>query len=502
MRALLSVHDKTGLVPFAAALVGHGYELVASGGTAKLLAGAGLTVTTVEALTGFPELLGGRVKTLHPAVHAGILSRRSAADSADLAAHQLAPIDLVAVSLYPFEETVARGAAASDIIEEIDIGGITLLRAAAKNHALVTVVPGPDCYPEVLAALAAPEPTALATARRALAAKTFARTAAYDFLIARWLGAPLEIPGYAPAQELRYGENPHQAASFHAKDGRAPFVQYSGKELSYNNLLDLDAAWTAVSELARPGAVLVKHSSPCGIAMAETLPDAYLAALASDPVSAFGGILALNRPVDEALVAALGDLFLEVIAARSFTEGARARLLEKKKNCRVLAMTDAALLGTRQLKSAVGGLLVQDYDAALPDPAAWTVATQRAPSDAEREALAFAFHAVKHVKSNAIVLATPRGTDGVMATIGIGGGQTNRVDAVRQAIARAGVKAKGAVLASDAFFPFADSIAEATAAGIVAIAQPGGAIRDREVAEAADAAGMAMVFTGRRHFKH
>ena len=501
MRALLSVHDKTGLVPFAEALVAHGYALVASGGTAKALATAGLAVTTVEALTGFPELLGGRVKTLHPAVHAGILSRRSEADSADLAAHDLAPIDLVAVSLYPFEETVARGAGPSAIIEEIDIGGITLLRAAAKNHAHVTVVPGPDCYPEVLAALDARDPTALATARRALAAKTFARTAGYDYLIARWLGAPLEIPGYAPAQDLRYGENPHQTASFHAKDGKPPFIQYSGKDLSYNNLLDLDAAWTAVSELARPGAVLVKHSSPCGIAMAETLPDAFLAALASDPVSAFGGILALNRPVDEALVAALGDLFLEVIAARSFTDGARARLAEKKKNCRVLAMTGAELT-TKQLKTAVGGLLVQEYDVALPDLAAWTVATQRAPSDAEREALAFAFHAAKHVKSNAIVLATPRGADGVIATIGIGGGQTNRVDAVRQAIARAGAKAKGAVLASDAFFPFADSIAEATAAGVVAIAQPGGALRDREVAQAADDAGIAMVFTGRRHFKH
>ena len=504
-RALLSVHDKTGLVPFAEALVARGYDLVASGGTAKALAAAGLAVAAVETLTGFPELLGGRVKTLHPAIHGGILSRRTAEDDADLARHGLANLDLVAVSLYPFEQTVAGGASHAAIIEEIDIGGIALLRAAAKNHAHVTVVPGPDSYGEVVAALEAGG-EALATTRKVLAARTFARTSAYDAHIGHYLatgeaGAPVTPAGHAEAQSLRYGENPHQSAGFHTAGGALPWTQHSGKELSYNHLLDLDAAWGAACELERPGAVIVKHGSPCGMATAESPVAAWQAAFACDTVSAFGGILAVNRSVDEALVEALGDLFLEVLAAPGYTEGALRRLADGRKNCRVLTMKASALAPVT-VRSSVGGLLVQTADAGRLDPSTWTVATTRAPDAGEKEALAFAFHVAKHVKSNAIVLVPRPGPDGVMTAIGIGGGQTNRVDAVRQAIARAGERARGAVLASDAFFPFPDSIAEATAAGISAIIQPGGAMRDKEVAAAADAAGMAMVLTGRRHFRH
>lgn len=492
--ALLSVHDKTGLVAFARGLVDHGYALVASGGTARALVEAGLAPLKVEDLTGFPELLGGRVKTLHPAVHAGILSRRSDADGAELAARGLRAIDLVAVSLYPFARALARGASEAELIEEIDIGGVTLLRAAAKSFEHVTVVPGPEHYDEVLAALARPE--ALAALRRRLAAVAFAQTSAYDQAIGGWLGQAA----------LRYGENPHQSARFVPGDGALPYAQHAGKELSYNNLLDLDAAWCAVAELPREGArgagcVVVKHGSPSGIACAPSLPEAIARAIAADPVSAFGGIVAVNRPLDREGALALGDLFLEVVAAPAIDEEALALLKAKKKNCRVLTLPLALGVDPRaRARAVLGGALVQSPDLATPDPSHWRVVTARAPSPEELELLAFAFLAAKHVKSNAIVLAARDGD--ALVTVGVGGGQTNRIDSVRQACERAGDKARGAVLASDAFFPFPDGVEAAAAAGVVAVVQPGGALRDQEVIAAADRLGLTMAMTGVRHFRH
>jgi len=487
-RALLSVHDKAGLTDFARGLLALGFELVASGGTARALADAGLAVTPVEAVTGFPELLGGRVKTLHPAIHAGILARRDDADTRELAAHALAPIDLVAVTLYPFEQALAQGASEAELVEQIDIGGVTLLRAAAKSFAHVTVVPGPARYGVVLAALGGDGD--LPALRRRLAAEALALTAAYDRVIAGWLAG-----GALP---LRYGENPHQSASFTPGPAGMPFRQLSGKELSYNNLLDLDAAWNPMDEIEQPALCIVKHGSPSGLAYGANAVEAWHAALASDPVSAFGGVVATNRVVDLALVSAIGDLFIEVLAAPGFDEDAAALLAAKKKNCRVLVM--GATTAPSMARSVLGGMLVQSPDVERPDPATWRHVAGP-PPDAERlAALAFAFHAVKHVKSNAIVLARPTATG--FATVGVGGGQTNRIDAVQQAIGRAGERARGAVLASDAFFPFPDGVLAAADAGIVAVVEPGGALKDAEVIAAADARGVTLVFTGRRHFRH
>jgi phosphoribosylaminoimidazolecarboxamide formyltransferase/IMP cyclohydrolase len=478
--ALLSVSDKSGLITFATALVERGYGLVASGGTARALLDAGLAVVAVEDLTGFPELLGGRVKTLHPAVHAGILSRRSAADVAELAARGIAAIDLVAVDLYPFEAALKRGDGPTALVEEIDIGGVTLLRAAAKNFEHVTVVPGPAYYDEVIAGLAS-DVTAL---RRRMAGAAFALTASYDRAIAGWLG-----------ESLRYGENPHQAATF--IPGATRFEQHAGKELSYNNLLDLDAAWSCVVE-QRTGhnAVVVKHGSPCGIARAPTQAEAIARAIAADQISAFGGIVAIDHTLDLAAAEALGDLFLEVVAAPAVTPEAVAHLRKTKKNCRLVTLPLATAITTA--RSVLGGTLVQAADMALPEPTTWTTPTTMLVSDLEL--CSFAWLAVKHVKSNAIVLAAREGD--VVVTVGIGGGQTNRIDAVRQACERAGERARGAVLASDAFFPFADGVEAAAAAGVTVVMQPGGALRDAEVIAAADRLGVAMVLTHRRHFRH
>ena len=506
--ALLSVHDKTGLTAFARGLAERGYDLVASGGTARALTEAGLRPLLVEDLTGFPELRGGRVKTLHPAVHAGILSRRSAGDGAELATRGIRSIDLVAVSLYPFEQALAKGADEATLIEEIDIGGVTLLRAAAKSFQHVTVVPGPEHYDEVLAALA--NEGDLAALRRRLAALAFAKTSAYDQAIGAWL---------APSKALRYGENPHQSARFVPRGGALPYQQLAGKELSYNNLLDLDAAWCAVAELAdwtapeladwtapqlpadRAGAVVVKHGSPSGIALAATASEAVARAIAADPVSAFGGIVTLDRPLELAAAEALGDLFLEVVAAPAVEDDALAWLKAKKKNCRVLTLPLAVGVDPQpRTRTVLGGALVQAPDLAIPDPTAWKVVTRRAPEVDELALLAFAFLACKHVKSNAIVLARREGD--ALVTVGIGGGQTNRIDSVRQACERAGHRARGAVLASDAFFPFSDGIEAAAAAGVIAVVQPGGALRDQEVIAAADQLGLAMVMTGVRHFRH
>jgi phosphoribosylaminoimidazolecarboxamide formyltransferase/IMP cyclohydrolase len=502
-KALLSVHDKTGLVDFARGLSALGWQLIASGGTAKLLREAGLPVTEVSDYTGSPEILGGRVKTLHPAIHGGLLARAGEADRADLARLGFDYIDLVVCNLYPFEQTVARpGVSLAEAIENIDIGGVTLIRAAAKNHERVTLVCDPRDYETVLRELQA-EGRVSDETRRQLAVKGFALTARYDAAIAAYLEpfGPLRLTAY-PVQSLRYGENPHQAAvlySFEPGGGPLGGVVLQGKELSYNNLLDLDAAWRCAVSLDAPGVCIVKHLSPCGVALAPTLAEAYRAAFECDTRSAFGGVIAGNRPFDGATAEALGDLFVECIAAPGFTDEAR-ETLAKKKNCRLVAMPTLEIQPRFELRTVTGGLLKQDVDFGDPAGSAWKVASQREPTKAEWAALRFAWIACQHVKSNAIVFAKAEGQ--VIATVGIGGGQPNRVDCVRIAAERAGERARGAVMASDAFFPFPDSIEVATQAGITAVIHPGGSVRDAETVAAADAAGMALVVTGVRHFRH
>jgi phosphoribosylaminoimidazolecarboxamide formyltransferase/IMP cyclohydrolase len=504
-RALISVHDKTGLEDLGRGLAELGFELVASGGTARALEQAGLPVTSVEGVTGFPEILGGRVKTLHPAVHGGILARRGPVHLGELAEHGIAPVDLVACNLYPFAETVAKpGVTEAEAVEQIDIGGVTLLRAAAKNHESVVVLCDPADYGPVLADLArggvSPE------RRRELALEAFEHTAGYDAAIAAWLGRvvdpddgglprTLHLTGQR-VQTLRYGENPHQAAALYRWAGvEAPLSQLRGKELSYNNLVDLDAAWALALEFARPTVAIIKHTNPCGLASADTLVEAFSAALECDPVSAFGSIVACNRKVTLELVEAVGKLFVEVMVAPAYTEEALERLARKKKNCRVMVAHNGKP-DPLTLRSVTGGLLAQTTDDRGVDLSTWRVVTRREPTAQEREALAFAWLAAKHIKSNAIVLV--QGS----ATVGVGPGQPNRVDSVNIAAGRAGDRAKGAVLASDAFFPFADGIEAAHAAGVTAVIQPGGSKRDQEVTEAADRLGLAMVFTGERHFRH
>jgi phosphoribosylaminoimidazolecarboxamide formyltransferase/IMP cyclohydrolase len=501
-RALFSVYDKAGLVEFARALAGRGVELVASGGTARVLGGAGLEIRAVGDLTGSPEILGGRVKTLHPAIHGGILSRRSVADREQLGNLGWGEIDLVAVNLYPFEETAADPDASLEaVVEQIDVGGVALLRAAAKNFAHVTVLCDPADYTPVLAEIEARGEVSLEMRRR-LAVKAFARTAAYDAAIHRYLAdgdAPL-LPetlllGLRKLADLRYGENPHQRAALYGLAGVADPLGgelLQGKPLSYNNLLDLDAAWRAASAFERPTVVIVKHLSPCGIASADTLSEAFPLALAGDPVSAFGGVVAANRPFDGATARALGDLFVEAIAVPGFTEEAQ-ETLSARSGCRLLALS-RAVPDEIELRGVRGGLLVQEHDRG--DRAEWQVVTRRAPTGAEMDALRFAWRAVAHVKSNAVLLA--RGE----AAVGIGGGLPSRVDAVRLAVAKAGHRAGGAALASDAFFPFPDGVEVAAQAGVKAVVQPGGSVRDQQVVEAADGLGLAMCFTGVRHFRH
>ncbi len=499
MRAILSVYDKTGLGPFAAGLVDLGFELVASGGTARALAAAGLPVTPVEAVTGFPELLGGRVKTLHPAVHAGILARRAGEHLQELSQHGIVPVDLVACNLYPFAATIARpDVTEAEAIEEIDIGGVTLLRAAAKNRESVLVLCDPADYAAVLDALrVGPVPL---EQRRRLATKAFAHTAAYDAAIARWMAGGEVFPetlvlSSERVQALRYGENPHQAAALYRWLGAEPvYEQLQGKELSYNNIVDLEAAWSMPQEFAEPAVAIIKHTNPSGLAVAATPVEAYRQAYACDPVSAYGGIIACNRPVDLSFVEAVGGLFVEVLVAPGYTAEALAWLAEHKKNCRVMRARPGR--SELVLRSVGGGLLAQTPDELGVDEAAWRVVTRREPGEAERSALAFAWIVAKHSKSNAIVLA--QGTE----TVGVGAGQMNRVDSVHLAVRRAGDRARGAVLGSDAFFPFPDGLEVAGEAGVTAVIQPGGSMRDDEVIAAADRWGMAMVFTGERHFRH
>jgi phosphoribosylaminoimidazolecarboxamide formyltransferase/IMP cyclohydrolase len=509
-RALISVSDKSGLVEFGKALVAHGVEILSTGGSAKALRDAGVPVIEVSDHTGFPEILDGRVKTLVPQIHGGILGRRDLpAHLAQMEAHQIAPIDLVAVNLYPFEATVARGAAFEDCVENIDIGGPALIRAAAKNHDFVAVLTAPEHYATVLSELAAHGGTTLAT-RKALAGSAYARTSAYDAAIATWFAAQngeeypasFNISGTLK-QTLRYGENPHQSAAFYtngARFGVASAVQIQGKELSYNNLNDTDAAFECLAEFEAPTVVIVKHANPCGVATAGNLAEAWDRALACDPESAFGGIVALNRTLDEVTAAKIAAIFTEVIIAPDATEGAKA-VLAKKKNLRLLTaggIPDPASPGV-SFKSIAGGVLVQSRDHGRVELSELKVVTRRAPTDAELADLLFAFRVCKHVKSNAIIYAKAG------ATVGIGAGQMSRVTSARIAAWKAeaaGLDTANCVVASDAFFPFADGLQAAIAAGGAAVIQPGGSIRDAEVIAAADAAGIAMVFTGMRHFRH
>jgi phosphoribosylaminoimidazolecarboxamide formyltransferase/IMP cyclohydrolase len=499
--ALLSVYDKTGLVDFARGLVAHGFNLVASGGTARVLREAKLPVQAVSELTHSPEILGGRVKTLHPAVHGGILSRRSDEDRGELSTLGWDEIDVVVVNLYPFEATVRSGASLEDVIEQIDIGGVALLRAAAKNFAHVTVICDPSTYPDVLAELEA-EGDVTSETRRRLAVTAFAHTGAYDTAIWDYLAGdellpPQRLVSLHKITDLRYGENPHQQAALYAPAGiegplGGAFIQ-GGKPLSYNNLLDLDAAWRAASSFERPTIAIIKHLSPCGIASADTLVEAYPPALEGDPISAFGSVIGTNRTFDGETARALGKLFVEAIIAPAFTEEAQEELQQHHKNCRLVAVKQA-VPDAIEMRSIRGGMLVQARDHG--DDAEWRVVTKRAPTEEELASLRFAWKAVAHVKSNAILFAKGE------AATGVGTGQPSRVDSVRLAARKSGERARGAVMASDAFFPFPDGIEVAAEAGVTAVIEPGGSIRDEQVIEAADRLGLAMVFTGYRHFRH
>lgn len=496
-QALLSVSNKNGIVELANELHQNGWTLIASGSTAKTLREQNLPVTEVAEYTKSPEMLGGRVKTLHPAIHAGLLARATPADQKELNAMQWDYIDLVVVNLYPFEQTIAQANVTLDeAIEQIDIGGVALIRAAAKNHQRVTLLCDPNDYAAVIAELkhgGISEQT-----RKRLAIKGFAMTSHYDNAIYDYFAGQKTQLDLYPLQTLRYGENPHQQATLYGYTPNAGPLGgklLQGKELSYNNLLDLDAAWKAVVGFSKPTISVVKHVSPCGIASANGLKNAYLAALASDPISAFGGVIASNCEFDAATANALEKLFVECIAAPSFSAEALT-ILAKRTNCRLLQIADLQLDPQVEWRSINRGLLKQDVDVGDPENAAWQVVSKRQPTAEEWQALKFAWRACQQVKSNAIVFAKDE------ATIGIGSGQPNRIDCVHIAAKRAGERTHGAVMASDAFFPFADSVNAAASYGITAVIQPGGSVRDAESIAAADAADMAMVITGFRHFRH
>jgi phosphoribosylaminoimidazolecarboxamide formyltransferase/IMP cyclohydrolase len=519
-RALLSVSDKSGLLDFARSLAEMGVTLISTGGTAKSLRTAGLDVTELSQLTGSPEILDGRVKSLHPFIHAALLAKP------DDAAHQdalrrlgIVPIDLLVVNLYPFEATVGSGASFADCLEHIDIGGPAMIRAGAKNHRAVAVVTDPDDYSIVLAELRAGSGVLSEATRMSLAAKAFSRTAAYDAAISsRFLEQTGgELPSYFAVggrrlSSLRYGENPHQQAAFYANtpnsSGNLLAHQLQGRELSYNNINDADAAWQCVNEFTdKPACVIVKHANPCGAACAEHPAEAYRRALLCDPVSAYGGIVAFNQAIDQEAAAEIAKLFTEVVIAPAASESARD-ILSRKQNLRLLLVPSSSAVspGRFNVKTAGGGLLVQSVDDRLFDDAGLKVVTKRAPSAGELADLIFAFTVAKHVKSNAIVYARN------LATVGIGAGQMSRLDSSRIAARKAEEAARaaghelsfaqGAVVASDAFFPFADGLMAAAEAGAIAVIQPGGSMRDDEIIAAADEAGLAMVFTGTRHFRH
>ena len=518
-RALISVFDKTGLEPFARFLAAKGVEILSTGGSAKALRDAGIPVIDVSAHTGFPEIMDGRVKTLHPKIHGGILSRRDLADHVGAQnTHGIADIDLVVSNLYPFEATIAAGKSRADCIENIDIGGPALIRAAAKNHDFVTIVVDPSDYEAVMAEMTAQGGATSLHLRRRLALAAYSRTAAYDATISRWMAGEegemfpprLTIAG-ARAQVLRYGENPHQQAAFYATAERRPGVatarQIQGKELSYNNLNDTDAAFELAAEFDQPVVAIIKHANPCGVATGADLASAYARALACDPVSAFGGIIAVNRELDGTTAELIGRIFSEVIIAPAFSKDALA-VLTAKKNLRLLATGSMPDPKDRSLifRSLAGGFLAQDRDGARTAEADLKLVSKRRPTPQETKDMLFAFAVAKHVKSNAIVYAKSG------ATVGIGAGQMSRVDSARIAAWKAAEAAKaagdseswakGSVVASDAFFPFADGLIAAAEAGATAVIQPGGSMRDDEVVKAADDAGLAMVFTGLRHFRH
>ena len=521
-RALISVSDKTGLVEFASVLAKGGVEILSTGGTAKTLKDAGIAVVDVADHTGFPEMMDGRLKTLHPKVHGGLLAiRGSASHSAAARQHGISPIDLLVVNLYPFEETVAKGAPYEECVENIDIGGPAMIRAAAKNHASVTVVVDAEDYSAVLAGMAQNGGATSLELRKALAAKAYARTAAYDAAIGNWFADALGES--APrrrafagclGQELRYGENPHQQAAFYLSGDRRPgvatAVQHQGKELSYNNLGDADAAIELVAEFdpkVSPAVAIIKHANPCGVGLGKTLSEAYARALRCDPISASGGIIAVNGTIDAATARDITGIFTEVVIAPDATPEAKA-IFAGKKNLRLLttgALPDPRAVGL-VFRSLAGGFLVQSRDNSVADDLQLKVVTKRQPTPQELADMRFAFKVAKHVKSNAIVYAR----DG--ATVGIGAGQMSRVDSARigawksleatKAAELSEPLAKGSVVASDAFFPFADGLLAAVEAGSTAVIQPGGSIRDEEIIKAADEAGLAMVFAGVRHFRH
>ena len=506
-RALLSVWDKTGLVELARGLSALGYELVSTGGTARALSEAGLPVTSVWQVTGFPEILDGRVKTLHPAIHGGILAQRTPAHLAELQRQGITPIDIVVVNLYPFEATVAKPDVTLDeAIEQIDIGGVALLRASAKNHAYVAILSSPEDYAPALAELREQGETSVATRQR-LAIKAFRHTANYDVAIATYLeraigqgkdAFPALLQLSLPKlQDLHYGENPHQRGAVY---GAGPLggKQLQGEALSYNNYLDMDAAWRAASDFATPTVAIIKHGTPCGIATDNDLIRAFEMALASDPVSAFGGIIAVNRVLDEHFIAAWGKLMVDALVAPGYTAKA-LQALAKRQRCRVIevpAGSPESVFGAFELRGVRGVLLAQERDVQPENESAWKVVSKRAPTADEMSGLRFAWKAAKHVKSNAIVLAQGQ------ATVGVGAGQTSRVDSVKIAVMKAGERAKGSVVGSDAFFPFADGIEEAAKAGATAVIEPGGSMRDADAIAAADKYGLALIFTGTRHFRH
>ncbi|MFT9487329.1 MAG: bifunctional phosphoribosylaminoimidazolecarboxamide formyltransferase/IMP cyclohydrolase [Tepidibacillus sp.] len=506
-RAILSVSDKTGIIEFAKGLIELGYEIISTGGTKKVLEQEGISVISISEITGFPEILDGRVKTLHPNVFAGLLAIRANEDHLkQLQEQHVDLIDLVVVNLYPFKETISKpGVTFEEAIENIDIGGPSMLRAAAKNYQDVAVIVDPADYQAVIEELKQEQMLSLA-AKKKLAAKVFRHTAAYDALIAQYWNDQLEevFPEkltltYEKVQELRYGENPHQKASFYreaiSKQGLAYAKQLHGKELSYNNIQDTNAAWEIIKEFKQPAVVAVKHMNPCGVGVGKNLSEAFTRAYEADPVSIFGGIVATNQMVDEDTASRLKEIFLEVIIAPGFTEQA-LELLTKKKNIRLLELVEGEGASSKKVVSVLGGLLVQDQDKKQINAEELKVVTKRKPTTEELEQLQFAWKVVKHVKSNAIVLANGQ------QTVGIGAGQMNRVGAAKIAIEQAGELAKGAVMASDAFFPMPDTVEEAAKAGITAIIQPGGSIRDEDSIIEADKHGITMVFTSIRHFKH
>ncbi len=509
-RALLSVSDKTGVVDFARGLVELGIEIVSTGGTARELSGAGLSVRSITDLTGFPEIMDGRVKTLHPKLYAGLLAvRDNTAHTQAAADHDVEPVDLVCVNLYPFESTAARrGASEAEVIENIDIGGPTMIRAAAKNHAYAAPVVSPASYDAVLDELRESDRRLSMVTRESLAAEAFAYTARYDTAITRWFQEkredfpPLFVRAFEKVLELPYGENPHQRAAYYEQVGARTHVlsmvaQLGGKPISFNNLLDLDAGRLLLSEFQIPACVIVKHNNPCGVAVGSTPIEAYRRALACDPMSAFGGVVCMNRPVDQELARLLSEQFIEVLFARGYEDGT-VEILSEKPSTRILDDREQRTpdLIEPHVRQVMGGLLVQDRDADLEERSEMKVVTERRPTEAEWQELSFAWRVCKHVKSNAIVIS--RG----LSTIGIGAGQMSRVDAVRVAIDKARDGVVGGALASDAYFPFADGPEIALEGGVTAIIQPGGSVRDHLTVEALDTVGATMVFTGRRHFRH